>query len=200
MRITGGRLRGRTLDGPPGRAKGRGARGRAPSKGARAGASGGTRPTTDRVREALFSALASRVDLAGVRAADLFAGTGALGLEALSRGAAHALFVERHGPTLALARRNAAALGVEAECAFRRADALAVLGGPPLAVDLLLMDPPYAMDGLDRLPGLALPHLTAHGIAALEHDARHDFSAHPACAFARDYGSTRLSLFAARGA
>ena len=151
------------------------------------------------MREALFSALGARMDLAGARVADLFAGTGALGLEALSRGAEHALFVERHGATLALARRNAAALGLEAQCAFRRADAMAVLSGPPLAVDLLLADPPYALDALERIPNLALAHLAPGGLLALEHDDRHDFSQHPACAFARDYGSTRLSLFGDEG-
>ena len=183
MRITGGRLGRRPIEGPPAAARGR---------------ASGVRPTTDRVREALFSALGSRVDLTGARVLDLFAGTGALGLEALSRGAAHATFVEKHGATLSLARRNAAALGVADQCAFVRADALTHLAREPLATrpDLIFADPPYALDRLPELPALAIPHLASGGLFILEHDDRHDFSDDPACVFSRDYGSTRLSLFA----
>ncbi|GAB3999889.1 hypothetical protein GCM10029992_30000 [Glycomyces albus] len=72
-----------------------------------------TRPTADRVREALFNALAPGGDLTGYRFADLYAGSGAVGLEAISRGAEHALFVESHIQTAKLLRRNVAELGVE---------------------------------------------------------------------------------------
>ena len=179
MRITGGTLGRRPIEGPPPKSR-------------------GTRPTTDRVREALYSALGSRMSLAGARVLDLFAGTGALGLEALSRGAAHATFVEQHAPTLAIARRNAATLGVSDDCTFLRADALAHLGRQPGgAFDLVLADPPYALAALAALPGRLRPLLAPGGLAALEHDAHHDFSDDPACVFSRDYGSTRLSIFEA---
>ncbi|MCA1674991.1 MAG: RsmD family RNA methyltransferase, partial [Actinobacteria bacterium] len=72
----------------------------------------GTRPTSDRVREAVFSALEARMDLDGARVLDLYSGSGALGLEALSRGAAHALFVESDARAAAVVRRNAADLGL----------------------------------------------------------------------------------------
>ena len=175
MRITGGAFARRTIDAP---------------KGAR------TRPTTDRVREALFSALGSRMDLAGARVLDLFAGSGALGLEALSRGARHATFVEAHGPTLAVARRNAAALGVQDRATFARADARAVLARTgPAAFDLVLADPPYGLAGLAEIPGAARAVLAEGGLLVLEHDGRHDFADADGWRQSRAYGSTVVSLF-----
>jgi 16S rRNA (guanine966-N2)-methyltransferase len=178
MRIIGGRFRGRALRAPKGRE---------------------TRPTTDRVREALFNLLAARRPLGGACVLDLYAGTGALGLEAMSRGAASAAFVERHGPTLALARRNAADLGVEPACAFHRADAVAFLRRPPAArYDLAFADPPYDDAAIPDLPGLVRPHLAPGGLFALEHDARHDFAAHPGLVVSRAYGRTVISIFDCR--
>ena len=125
MRITGGTLRSRTLRAPRGSA---------------------TRPTTDRVREALFGILASAGALEGANVADLYAGTGALGIEALSRGARRATLVESARPALAVLRANVASLGVKdrvhvvpgdvATCAARIAS-----DGP---FDLVLADPPWA--------------------------------------------------------
>lgn len=175
MRIIGGRFRGRALQAPKG---------------------GETRPTTDRVREALFNLLAARRALDGARVLDLFAGTGALALEAISRGAAAATLVEQHGPTLRLARRNAAALGAEGACRFLRDDAVAVLRRPPTTpFDLVFADPPYALGALPDLPDLARPHLADGGLLALEHDARHDFAEHPALVVTRSYGRTVVSIF-----
>ena len=104
----------------------------------------GTRPTSDRVREALFSALAHDPGLSGAAVLDLCAGSGALGLEALSRGAAHVLFVESDRRAAAVLRRNVAAVDLPG-AQVRAAPAAAVLAGPPdRAYDLLLVDPPYA--------------------------------------------------------
>ena len=178
MRITGGTLARRPIEAP------RGDR---------------TRPTADRVREALFSALQSRVDLGGARVLDLFAGSGALGLEAVSRGATHATLVERHGPTLALARRNARSLGVLDRVAPLRADALVHLGRLSGAFDLILADPPYALAELPTLPTLARPLLAPGGLFVLEHDARHDFAEANGLVWTRAYGRTVLSMFEGRG-
>jgi 16S rRNA (guanine966-N2)-methyltransferase len=126
MRITGGVHRSRQLHAPKGVS---------------------TRPTADRVREALFSILASRRPIAGANVLDLYAGTGALGLEALSRGAARATFVECSRTALAALRANVTALGAEQQARVveglveRRAPAL-VADGP---FDLVLADPPYAL-------------------------------------------------------
>ena len=104
----------------------------------------GTRRTSDRVREALFSALTADPGLDGAAVLDLCAGSGALGLEALSRGAAHALFVESDRRAAAVLRRNVADLGLPG-ATVRASSAGAVLAGPAdRAYDVVLVDPPYA--------------------------------------------------------
>jgi 16S rRNA (guanine966-N2)-methyltransferase len=99
------------------------------------------------VREALFSAVESAVDLAEARVLDLYAGSGALGLEALSRGAASALFVESASGALAVLRKNVASIGLPGE--VRAGKVAAVLAaGSPSPFDLVLADPPYAIEDL----------------------------------------------------
>lgn len=101
----------------------------------------GTRPTADRVRETLFSMLSSRIgSFADLRVADLFAGSGALGLEALSRGAAEAVFVETDRTAAATIRSNAAKFGIKAQIISGSAFALP----PSDPFDLIFADPPYA--------------------------------------------------------
>lgn len=158
-----------------------------------------TRPTTDRAREAVFSMVESRIYLEGATVLDLFAGTGALGFEALSRGAERATFVEQDAAVLQFTRRNAEALGVESESTFFRSDVVAFLehySGP--AFDLILADPPYELPDLPRLPALVLPHLEPDGVFVLEHDVRLSFDDHPNLETSRTYGRTVVSLF--RGA
>ena len=143
MRIIAGQWRGRTINAPKGDA---------------------TRPTADRTREALFSMLTSRLgSFEDLRVADLFAGSGALGLEALSRGAAHCLFVEHDKPALDALRANITHLGAGGQADVR---AQSVLNLPHVAqpYDLIMMDPPYdsgagavALDKLNRIGWIA-PH------------------------------------------
>jgi 16S rRNA (guanine966-N2)-methyltransferase len=122
VRIIAGEWRGRTIEAPPGIA---------------------TRPTGDRVRETLFSMLASRLgSFEQLRVADLFAGSGALGLEALSRGASSATFVEEHAAALATIRRNATALGAGERVRVLAGSALSLPRSEPF--DLIFADPPYA--------------------------------------------------------
>ncbi|AQT82918.1 16S rRNA (guanine(966)-N(2))-methyltransferase RsmD [Mycolicibacterium litorale] len=103
----------------------------------------GTRPTTDRVREALFNVLAARRDFDGLRVLDLYAGSGALGLEALSRGAVSALFVESDSRAAAVISRNVESLGLPG-ATVRRGAVAAVLASPAQRpMDLVLADPPY---------------------------------------------------------
>jgi len=103
----------------------------------------GTRPTTDRVRESLFNIVTARRDLTGAAVLDLYAGSGALGLEALSRGATSALFVESDQRSAAVIVRNIESVGL-AGAALRRGAVAAVLAaGAPSPVDLVLADPPY---------------------------------------------------------
>ncbi len=140
MRVIAGRFGGRRLVAPKGRTT--------------------TRPTSDRVREAIFSMLGDLGEEEDARVLDLFAGTGALGIEALSRGAARAVFVERDGAALAALRANLSALGLGEERAeVRRGEALAALRSArerAETYDLVLIDPPYrragAMGGEPRRP------------------------------------------------
>lgn len=120
-RIVAGVARGRRLDVP----------------------STGTRPTSDRVREAVFSALDHRVAWPGLRVLDLFAGSGALGLEALSRGAAGCTLVDSSAAAVTVLRKNAGRLGLAGSKAVR-ADATRLLsGGPDAEYDVVFLDPPY---------------------------------------------------------
>jgi 16S rRNA (guanine966-N2)-methyltransferase len=128
VRVVAGSLRGRRIVAPEGPA---------------------TRPTTDKVREAVFNSLASADRLEGARVADLYAGSGALGIEALSRGAAHCTFVERDRSALRALRENLAALGLEGVSRVVTGDALVAM--PSLTVDLVFADPPYDADPWERL-------------------------------------------------
>ena len=106
----------------------------------------GTRPTSDRVREALFSALEARGAVAGARVLDLYAGSGALGLEALSRGASGAVLVEGDRRVAAVIRANVEAIGLRDRAMVRAATVESVLRvEPDAAYDLVLIDPPYAV-------------------------------------------------------
>ncbi|WP_030157725.1 16S rRNA (guanine(966)-N(2))-methyltransferase RsmD [Glycomyces sp. NRRL B-16210] len=104
-----------------------------------------TRPTSDRVREALFNSLAPGGDLDGLRFADLYAGSGAVGIEALSRGAAAALFVESHAQTAKLLRRNLADLGVTGAEVVCAPVEKALQHAPAEPFDIVFADPPYAV-------------------------------------------------------
>lgn len=129
MRIIAGEWRGRVIEAPPG---------------------AGTRPTADRVRETLFSMLASRVgSFEELRIADLFAGSGALGIEALSRGAASATFVEHDLRAAAAIRRNIEKLGAAERSRILAGSALSLPASEPF--DLIFADPPYAAGSGDAV-------------------------------------------------
>lgn len=178
MRIIAGQWRGRPLIAPKGDA---------------------TRPTADRTREALFSMLVSRLgDFDGLSVADLFAGSGALGLEALSRGAARCLFVEQDRAAIEALRTNIAKLGAT-QAEMRQGSVLSL---PPASqpLDLVMMDPPYASGAgavaLDKLgrtgwigPATLVSIETARtetiNVAGFEIEAQ------------RDYGKARITLLRA---
>lgn len=140
MRIVGGKFRGRTISAPDGR---------------------DTRPTTDRVREAIFNRLEHGVpgfNIDGTRVLDLFAGTGALGLEALSRGSKHVHFIDNSDTSRGLIRRNADTLGVIGLCKLWRRDATSLGSCAPMSpYTLVFLDPPYDKGLAER----ALTSLTA---------------------------------------
>jgi 16S rRNA (guanine966-N2)-methyltransferase len=150
-----------------------------------------TRPTADRVREALFSMLG---DISGARVLDLYAGSGALGIEALSRGAASAVFVERDPRVAAVIERNLRSLGLDQEVV--RQDALRFLGRAEGPFDLVFCDPPY--DSVPRIAGpLAerLPALLANGARIVtESDKRMPLELPFTLLAERTYGDTRIAI------
>jgi 16S rRNA (guanine966-N2)-methyltransferase len=107
----------------------------------------GTRPTTDRVRESLFNIVTARLDLTGLSVLDLYAGSGGLGLEALSRGARSALFVESDRRAATVLERNVATLGLSGATVRRAQVAAVIAAGTTTPADLVLADPPYEVDG-----------------------------------------------------
>ncbi|GAC1686237.1 MAG: 16S rRNA (guanine(966)-N(2))-methyltransferase RsmD [Gemmatimonadaceae bacterium] len=172
MRIVGGRWRGRRI---------------APPDDDR------VRPTGDRVREAWMSIV--QLELRGARVLDLFAGSGALGLEALSRGAARAEFVDSGAAAVRAIRDNAAALGaLDGEVVIHRADALGFLGGlAALAFDVAFADPPYrkGLAGAVAEAWLAVPFA---GVMGVEHGKRDDV---PPGGDTRRYGDTAVTFYRA---
>ncbi|WP_106825921.1 16S rRNA (guanine(966)-N(2))-methyltransferase RsmD [Mycobacterium avium] len=161
----------------------------------------GTRPTTDRVRESLFNILAARRELTGLAVLDLYAGSGALGLEALSRGAATALFVESDPRAAAVIARNIDTLGLPGATLRRGAASAVLAGGTATAVDLVLADPPYDVGAAEIDAVLAA--LAAHGwvragsVAVMERPAGSAPLSWPAGWSGwphRVYGDTRLEL------
>jgi 16S rRNA (guanine966-N2)-methyltransferase len=176
MRVIGGRLGGRRLQAPRGR---------------------GTRPTSDRVREALFSMLG---DVGEMRVLDLFAGSGALGIEALSRGAAAAVFVERDPAALAALRANLTALGLEDDVAeVRRGEALRALHAAREEgekYDLVFVDPPYreAHRWGPQLSPLLPALLVPGAFVVAESDRRAPLELALAPWRSRRYGDTAISI------
>jgi len=134
----------------------------------------GLRPTSDKLRETLFNILAPRVP--GARVLDGYAGTGAVGIEALSRGAASVLFVEQDRRAVALIRANLAACGVEQGYTIESGEIVAVLRRLPAGagVDLILLDPPYDIDNTRELLEAAAGCLAPGGLVVLERATRRD--------------------------
>jgi 16S rRNA (guanine966-N2)-methyltransferase len=171
LRVVAGAHRGRPLKAPPGR---------------------GTRPTADKVREALFSILGP---IEQARVLDLFAGSGALGIEALSRGAASATFVEQDRRAAAVIRQNLEALGEEAEVVV--ADAASWLQRQSTAAfDLVLIDPPYDSAAAlgATLSELLPPVLGQTGRIVTESDKRNPLTLDLPLAKERTYGDTRIAI------
>lgn len=162
-----------------------------------------TRPTTDRVREALFSRVESLLDLSGVAVLDLYAGSGALGLEALSRGAARAVLVEADRRTAALVRTNLRDLGLqrEARVLAEKVDRVLERGPEGGAFDLVLLDPPYPLteDALASTLSLLFGRgwLTEDALVVVERSARSPEPTWPEGLTpirSRTYGETTLHL------
>jgi 16S rRNA (guanine966-N2)-methyltransferase len=181
MRIVAGEFRGRRLQSPKKR---------------------DVRPTSDRVREAVFSMIAAR--LPGARVLDLFAGTGALGLEALSRGAARAVFVDESGDAIRLIWKNIESCGVKDRVEVLQGPAAVVLrrlAGKGRGADLFhlaFLDPPYGLGDVEKTMGLLPDLMSQSGLVVAEHHRRDVLPERLKdwCLLdQRRYGDTMISLF-----
>jgi 16S rRNA (guanine966-N2)-methyltransferase len=176
VRVIAGSLRGRPLRGPK---------------------SNAIRPTSDIAKGALFSMLDSLIEPPAT-IADLFAGSGALGIEALSRGASHATFIDESRDAIGLVRQNLEALGLADAATLHLAALPRAIERLPSALDLVVLDPPYAWEGLAALVAALEPRLTPGGAIAAEHSPRlalPDRIGTLERVRARRHGDTMLSIF-----
>ena len=174
MRVIAGRYKGRRLKTP---------------------AWEGLRPTSDKLRETLFNILAPRIE--GARVLDAYAGTGAVGIEALSRGAAHVTFVERDRRASALIAENVRMCDADAVYTIETGDVAALLRSRPAAFDVIWLDPPYdsagVVDALDAAAGALAPG----GVIVLERATRREPDVPDSLARIRDLtsGDSTLTFF-----
>ncbi|HPF91425.1 MAG: 16S rRNA (guanine(966)-N(2))-methyltransferase RsmD [Flavobacteriales bacterium] len=177
MRIVGGKYRNRRLH-PPHEME--------------------ARPTTDFAKEGLFNVLQHSIPLEGIRVLDLFAGTGNISLEFLSRGAAEVISVEQDRDLFAFMQRTARELN-ENGWRMVKGDVFTFLGSHRGQYDVVFADPPFQLDGIDRIPGLVRDAglLGTDGVLILEHHEKTDVSALPGYQRTRRYGTIHFSFFGA---
>jgi 16S rRNA (guanine(966)-N(2))-methyltransferase RsmD len=179
VRIVAGRFRNRRLHGPTWE---------------------GLRPTSDKLRETLFNIVAGRIE--GARVLDGYAGTGAVGAEALSRGASHVTFVEADPRAIALIRRNLAFPGIEGRYTIQRGEVGAVLrrGATAEPFDIVFLDPPYDEPPAPGVLDDAARHLGPDGLIVLERSSRRDPHVPPSLDRVRDVtsGDSALTFLARR--
>ncbi|MEZ4791644.1 MAG: RsmD family RNA methyltransferase [Flavobacteriales bacterium] len=177
MRIVGGKYRNRRLH-PPHEME--------------------ARPTTDFAKEGLFNVLQHSIPLEGIRVLDLFAGTGNISLEFLSRGAAEVISVEQDRDLFAFMQRTARELN-ENGWRMVKGDVFTFLGSHRGQYDVVFADPPFQLDGIDRIPGHVRDAglLGTDGVLILEHHEKTDVSALPGYQRTRRYGTIHFSFFGA---
>lgn len=154
------------------------------------------RPTTDFAKENIFNVLENIVDFEGAEALDLFAGTGAISFEFLSRECAHVTAVEKTATQQRFIEKVARELGAT-NFTLVRGDALRYIDAAPRAFDIVFADPPYNLDDFASIPGRILAsRLVKPGtVVIVEHSGKHDFSTLPHFADHRAYGSVNFSIF-----
>lgn len=179
LRVVAGHARGLRLAAPPGAT---------------------TRPTADRVREATFNALHSLGAVEGARVLDAFAGSGALGIEALSRGADHATFVDVDPAARQVVVDNLASTGLSASATVRGGDVVALLAATPArSFDLVLCDPPYGTGQWGDLAPAVARVLADDGVAVFESDRELDLGDDLGVLRSRRYGGTVVTFASSTG-
>lgn len=155
------------------------------------------RPTSDRTKEGIFSVMAARRYFESTDVLDLFAGSGNLGFEALSRGSESVLFVDREPEHIKHIEKLAKQFGVDKQISTRVMPVEEYLEAPGRRFDFIFADPPYDYFYMNGIIEMVLERdlLKEDGWFILEHDKRHDFSDHPNCVYFKPYGRTFVSIF-----
>jgi len=155
------------------------------------------RPTADRTKEGLFSVIEARRYIREARVLDLFAGSGNLGFEAISRGASRVLFVDNDRRNIRHIEKLGKEFKVSSQIRTAVSDVKSFLEGPALPYDIVFSDPPYEYPHMEEMIETVLHEgwLNEGGWLILEHDKRHDFNDHPNCFFSNAYGRTIVSIF-----
>lgn len=176
MRIISGKLKGRKLDTPKGI---------------------DVRPTTDRVKESMFSIIEARKGFENARVLDLFSGSGNLAFEAISRGANSAIMIDSETPVIRHLKGAVEQLGIQSQCMVRQQNVESFLNSCQDSFDLIFADPPYHWPFLSKLVETVIQQglLAVNGWLILEHDTKFSFTEHPHCVFAKPYGRTIVSIF-----
>lgn len=180
MRIITGKLKGRTIPTPK---------------------TDKLRPTSDRTKEGLFSVIQARRWLENTRVLDLFAGSGNLGFEALSRGAASCLFVDQEKAHLKHIEKLGETFGIAGQIQTLQSSVEDYLQKSGIPFDFIFADPPYDYFLMEEMIETVFSQswLKDDGWFILEHDKRHDFSSHQKCVFSKAYGRTIVTIFIADG-
>lgn len=152
------------------------------------------RPTTDFAKENIFNVMMGYIDFEGTAALDLFAGTGSISLELLSRGCSEVVSVEMDRDHARFIGQCIDKIGAQGHTLIK-GDVFRFLKSCKKQFDFIFADPPYALTNIDTIPDLALPSLKEGGILVLEHGKQNDFSQHPRFIEHRCYGSVNFSLF-----
>jgi 16S rRNA (guanine(966)-N(2))-methyltransferase RsmD len=177
MRIISGKLKGRRFE--------------MPSEGWK------TRPTTDIAREGLFNILQHSIELENIEVLDLFAGSGSVGYEFISRGAEKVVFVEKFGGCTNFIKKNLQTFDIAEHAELVKSDVFQFLQSTAVNFDIIFADPPYADHGMMQIPDIVFEKnlLKKDGLLIIEHDERHNFEKHSNFAFFRKYGQSQFSFF-----
>ncbi len=176
MRIVGGEFGGRRFN-PPARIP--------------------ARPTTELAKEALFNMLSNSIDIDGIKALDLFGGTGSISYELASHGAADITVVERDPSSIEFIKKTAAELHIEDRLHIIRGDVFKFMKQCTDKFALIFADPPYALDNIDEVPQLVFDRqlLQPGGLFVMEHTTRNDYQNHPHFQRMKNYGLTIFTFF-----
>lgn len=154
------------------------------------------RPTTDFAKEGLFNLLNNQIDFEGIDVLDLFAGTGSIGFEFISREARSVIGVEQSDRHVAFIRKTCQLLKIENFTPIK-GDVFKFISTTRIKFDLIFVDPPYGLERLEEIPDLIFKHelLKPDGLLVLEHSIKNNFEKHPHFSFHRNYGNVYFSFF-----